>query len=411
MKGESTYHVTNAALSAEAALLFTTAKQALDEDDLKKIEPIVKRIEDWDSVTETALRKFSAPFLYRALSACSTDVIPAATIKGLRRATDLTKLRVLKIAAAQIAFHKSCIDSLKVRHAYIKGIALSQQFHGNYVERFSRDIDVLVDEDRFEEVIFAAADKGYRVIISHQPVKFAGSRNDLKFVARFRRVVELLSADNVQIEVHRRLDKNSLIFDSKRALDTVEPVNLAGVTLQTLNRSLHFTYVCYHHSRHLWSHLHWLADLDLMIKSPRLRDHELRTTADKLGLWPTVEASIEFHKLAFAPKRWQECLGKRGLAFQFLKASLINLSGGLELEYKLRKDSFTRDLMEKNQISSDRLAWNSINIWRSKLSPTNEQYIDFPVPASFFWLYRLQRPISLFAKRVKQFFSHKNVLE
>lgn len=383
----------NASTSAEARLLLASATPFLDDVQSKQIKSLAQQVNDWHFVTETAVRKFSAPYLYQALSEGASGVAPPDAMKKLSEYTKFTNFRSLKIAAAQIAFHKTCIEPTRARHAYVKGIALSLQFDGNFTSRFCRDIDVLVDKRQFEQVILAAAENDYRVILTTKPLKFVASKDDLKFVTKFPSDVGLISPDGVLIEVHRRLDKKDFIFNVEDALSSAVPVTLSGVTMQTLQPSLHFTYVCYHHSRHLWSHLHWLADLDLMLRSGRLNKKSIQASADTVGLAPTTAASIELNSLVSRSEKWHEANEKSDLACDFLQACLMNLNGGKELEYELRSGSFGHDLMSKSQISPDRLKSTRHTVWRSKFHPVLQQYLKRPLPAAFFWLYRVQRAI------------------
>lgn len=389
----------------ESRLLLLTARTKLDSSQLEQVKALTQEISDWDTVTETATKKFSAPYLFSALTALNSATVPQDAMRRLKQVTYYTKLRALKIASAQMAFHKTCIEPNNVRHAYLKGNALSAQFGGNFANRFCRDIDVLVDEQRFEDVVLTAKDLGYRIVLCSKPAKFAESRNDLSFIMRFFGDVGLLSPDGILIEVHRRLDKSSLIFDTNSALESVETVMLLNTAVQTLEPHLHFTYACYHHSRHLWSRLHWIADLDLMIRSKKLDNEYLETTAASIGLDPTVNASIEFHELTLQTNLWKTD-GKDGsLAQKFLAACVLNLSGGLELEFELRKTLVSHDLMTKSQMSPDKMLSATVTNWKSKFHPISSQYTRLPLPSPFFWLYRVQRPFLTWGDRIARFIS------
>ncbi|MEL7065424.1 MAG: nucleotidyltransferase family protein, partial [Bacteroidota bacterium] len=198
----------------------------------------------------------------------------------------------------------------------------------------------------------------------------------------------------------RRLDKKDFIFDVNDALETAEPVKWSGLSMNTLRPDLHFTYICYHHSRHLWSHLHWLADLDLMLRSDKLDHSQIQQTAKQVGLTPTTDASVALHGLLSRPDEWLESPAEQGLEGEFLNACLSNLSGGMELEYELRQHSFGHDLMSKAQISPEHLEATRDTIWRNKFRPILEQYLKRPLPHALFWMYRVQRALVVFRDSV-----------
>lgn len=391
--------------SASSKLLLLSARSRFTDEQLADIDALANRVTDWDFLVETAVRKYSAPYLLKALTKANVKCLPIGVIKRLNEATNFTKLRALKIAAAQLAFHKACIEPICAEHAYIKGVAFSNQFGGDFACRYCRDIDVLVSRESFERVLITAIEKGYRILLSHDPMRYATSQNDLSFVTKFLGDVGLVSADGVLIEVHRRLDKGSILFDTAAALKKTEPVGILGNEVQTLRRDLHFTYLCYHHSRHLWSHLHWLADLDLAAKNGKLDLEQARNTADTLGLRPTLDGSLKFHHLLSQPDEWKELDPMSSLAHRFLDACLMNLQGGLELEFELRSTLFSRDLMAKSQLTSRKLITAILTDWQNKIHPVVSQYVSVPLPPFLFWLYRIQRPFLTLGERLSLTFN------
>ena len=387
-------------IEPEAMLLLATAKVSFRKSELDYLATLIERVSDWDYVVDTADRKFSASYLHRALSNFGNEIVPSGALERLGKSCNYTRVRAMKVASAQIAFHKTCIAPLNVSHAYIKGIALSTQFGGQYSDRLCRDIDVLVDEDQFEEVVLTAFKSGYKVLISPDPLVFATSDNDLKFIAKFPTYAGLIGPEGVLIEVHRRLDKSSLIFNNREALSSAKSIDFAGFTFNTLDEPLHFAYVCYHHSRHMWSRLHWLADINLMLGSNRICKTDLIDTANALGLLPTVEASITLNEFVNDAATAGEKYRPQGLANDFLSACLTNLAGDLALEFELRRELYSHDLMTKSQVSRNKLKSIALANWKDKLRPVPSQYLRNPLPAQLFWLYRIERPFLNLGQKV-----------
>ncbi|MEM6898904.1 MAG: nucleotidyltransferase family protein [Pseudomonadota bacterium] len=402
MTNKQSFNNPKPTLDAESRLLLMTAKPFFDREQVAEIDQLIPEIKDWERVSETAVRKFSAPYLLRALTECASDNVPRATMERLRAFTQFTKLRSLKIAATQIAFHEASVQPENMKYAYLKGTGFSVQFNGDYSERFCRDIDILVEENQFERIIRKASEIGYRVVLSVRPLKFAESRDDFKFVTKFFPDVGLLSPDGYLVEVHRRLSKRNHIFDVEDALKSTESFNLFGASLQTLRKPLHFTYICYHHSRHFWSHLHWLADLDLILRSKHFSREQAKKTADTIGLTPTIDASIRLHELISSLQHLGELNQDHGLASEFLIATLKNLKGGLDVEYELRKGAFKHDFISKDQISPDRVSDVTNQFEKSKFKPLRAHYKKRPIPAPLFWLYRIQARLIWLRERVTQ---------
>ncbi|MEL6756014.1 MAG: nucleotidyltransferase family protein [Pseudomonadota bacterium] len=381
--------------SPEELLLLSTAKLQFDHNELNSIKSLSREVTDWSLVTETAQRKFSATYLHRALLQGASEFVPPEVMSGLAKTSEFTKLRTLRIAAELISFHKSCIEPVDAKHAYLKGIALPLQFNGSYVERYCRDIDILVAEDQFEKVIHEAMRSGYKVLLATEPIKYVATRDDLMFLTKFRTDIGLISPKGTLIEVHRRLDKSNLVFDVDDALDSVSSVKVSNITVKTLRPSLHFAYACYHHSRHYWSHLHWLADLDLMLRSEKFDLGEINQIAETLGLTPTISASISLANVVSNPSIWSDLETEGSLTNKFLRSCLLNLHGDLNLEHEMIKGSFTRDFISEAQISAHRSRGISASSWKKSLDPSLTQYLKRPLPVAFFWIYRLERAMIL----------------
>ncbi|MDJ0922048.1 MAG: nucleotidyltransferase family protein [Henriciella sp.] len=374
----------------EARLLLLTAKTDLSEDQQSEVQALARQVKDWDFFTETAAHKFSATFAHRHLEHYAPDIPPPEIMEKLKGLSRLTGMATLKVTAAQIAFHKACIETTGAQHAYLKGVALSVQYGRNIADRYSRDVDVLVAEKDFDRVIQKAADIGYRILLEHEPLEYAQSAQDIKFVSRYADVVTLLGADFVPIEVHRRMGKLSLNFNLDQVFETAEPIEVSGVPMRTISKALHLVYVSYHHSRHFWSHLHWLADLDSMIRSSDCRRDEVNELADSIGIRPTIDAAFEFHDLISRPSLWDTIDPALEGGSQFLNACLLNLEGGLELEESLRGGMALGDFMSAWQISPGKYNTFWKNSWFRRLRPTSTQYVKRRYPRFLQWIYYLE---------------------
>lgn len=381
-------------LDASARLLVLLAKVVLGEAQKQEARSLAAQIQDWQEFTQIATRKFVVTLAHRHLRACAADLVPALAMECMRLQARATIMSTLRVAAAQIAFHKSCIQRSDARHAYVKGIALARHYYSSVGDRFCRDIDVLVAAKDFAKVIGAAVSSGYRVMIDDED-RFTDDARDIRFLARHADVVTLVGADSIGIEVHRRLDKLSLNFNLELAFTTAHDLDLSGFVGKTLSPTYHFNYICYHHSRHYWSHLHWLADLDAMVRSPDCDRARIEAMADTIGIRPTVDAAFEFQQLISQPGLWGTELSIASGGGQFLKACLINLAGGLDLEIELRAEATFQDFMSAWQISPGRYKGFLFNSWLRRLRPSVTQYFDHKYPSALHWIYSLQNLVAL----------------
>ncbi len=383
---------------ATARLLLLLSKCRLDPEAAQLVRQLAPAVLDWQEFADIACRKFVAPYAYEHLSTHAGDIVPQLVIEKLGQLARLSTMSVLRLQASQARFHADCIVPTRARYAYIKGLALPVQFNEQIGPRFCRDIDILVSEGDFEPVIRKAMAAGYRVVLGFGPLEYAETKKDLDFVLRCIEVVTLFGDDGIPIEVHRRLDKTGLDFEINRAIDQSETILIGDIPVQTLPADLHFVYVCYHHSRHLWSRLHWLADIDMMITSEKFDTRAALTLAEKIGIRPTIEAALEFHTLSSKAFPDLTAPNPSGGA-QFLKACLLNLDGDLELEYELRRGRTLPDFMSAWQVSARRFRSIYLRSLLMRFRPTVTQYRRSRYPKQLFWVYSLQRAFSHLLKR------------
>lgn len=380
---------------ASAKLLLLTTKRSFTADQIIQIRALVLEINNWDFFVETATAKFSIPLAYKALQTYAEDLVPSSALKAMRIRVRRSSMATLAVVGALLNFQKSCLTPSGARYAYIKGPALSSQFGRPYADRFSRDIDVLVDARDIGRLLEACVSAGYHVFIDSHGTKVAHNRKDLNFIARYAPVVLVLSPEGVPIEVHRQLGKMSVAFDVRNAIENSEEVQLNGILIRTLEKNLHFVYVCYHHARHFWSHLHWLSDIDIIINSSEFEEHSALSLASEIGIRPTIEATINFHYITSHPEEWHELDFDTGKNVVFLKACLANLEGGLELEYALRANKTLGEFIAPWQISRGRYFSLWRKSWENRLRPSVAQHLRYSFPPYLHWMYRVQNLFGL----------------
>lgn len=388
---------------AEAKLLLLTARVEITDAQAARAKELAAQVTDWDYYIDTSAKKFSITYSYRHLKAYASELVPEPAMSRMRRLAKHSGITSLKIAAAQITFHKTCIAPLDVRYVYMKGVALSQQFDREIADRFSRDVDILVEEKSFRRVVLSAVEQGYQLMLDQEPLEFATTRQDVAFIARHAEVATLIGSDGIHIEVHRRLGKLGLKFDLNEILNNAEHVELLGTRIKTIPKATHFIYICSHHSRHFWSRLHWLADLNAMATTFQDDRDEIIQKAEVIGIGPTISAAFEFNELAPHPDQWDLTETAPAGGQQFLKACLINLNGGLEIEQELRTKLALGDFMADWQVSNTRHSSLWRNTWGRRLRPNIQQYKKRKLPAALHWVYYLENASLLWTNVLNRF--------
>jgi len=256
----------------------------------------------------------------------------------MRSVSRVQVLGSLQIEATLLQLLSDCLAPVGARHAFFKGMPLAHRYFNTPVTRPCRDIDVLIEPKAASEIVRRALELGY------VPLEDVGQGKWARALWVRRRTVYAMRAPNgVLVEFHRSLDHGVGRFDVQRMLSRAELMDFRGQTLSVLHTSDLFTYICMHHTRHFWSHLHWYADLDAMIRHPLLDPIEVRDVAARARLVSTIDACLQLDGYARSGD-WPEPLSaKRGAGEALLARSVDCLEGGREREDALRPSRLSND--------------------------------------------------------------------
>lgn len=379
-----------------AATLLLLSREALTEDDLTLASERLARIRDGKQLLQLAYEKFSLPFVAKHLSTIRPHWFAPAMVQAhLQQMT----LQTLRVAGAQVKFHRACIIPIKARHAYFKGLTIGAQYYGDLGLRFSRDVDLMVHRTHIRDVIALAQKNGYLLIDDAGSHKELTSPRDVDAVLRYQRVFNLVSPEGVLIEVHEKIDKDQNIFNENKMIWQAEPLAIQTVPMNVFPHALHFVFVAYHCARHSWSSLHWLADMDAMYRHPSFDAIAVREAAKALGLETLVQASIAFVEKS---KRLPANLSEDDRVDAILNLCVLNLEGGLEIEGRIRAHhthyGLPFDWMMTSQLKRKIL----FNRLRGRLRPNYESYSEMPLPPSLQWIYLITAPFSKILRRTRR---------
>jgi hypothetical protein len=379
---------------ATAKLLLLLARDVLPERLASTAHHLCEEVSDWDEFFRLSANNASLPFVYKHLFALKPKPVPHAWMVEARLLAIGRTIRVQKLTAAMTAFHHQCIAPVNASHVYMKGPALAQQFYEDPALRSCSDIDILVSESDYAKVAQLAFDKGYRFLLDPTVGSFVTSADDLSFIIRYADVISMFDQDNMHIELHRYIEKTTPIFPVSRIMAEAQQVTLGRATIQTLSTAWHFVYITYHHSRHFWSRLHWVADLHALMSHPTFKREEVLKLANEVGLLPTVQAAIELSRLTVQPEEWPANLGKTPGGI-FLDACLRGLPGDSAFELESWDAMFLFDFGDQWQFDSKRkfIFWGQSALRR--LQPTVDQYLQNPRPRSMEWLYAVENMSAL----------------
>jgi len=164
------------------------------------------------------------------------------------------------------------IDVIKVLHdnkiefLIFKGIILSKILYGDFYNRGSIDIDIIVlNEKEIFKIIDILKKRNFFLknnkVLKNKLFKY--------FYLKAKNSIQLFSKQyNVSIDLHYRLFGNRIFTANiyKTFVNNKSSFDLFGYKVQTLSAEYHFLFTCVHSSIHCFKRLLWIYDVYMFIK-------------------------------------------------------------------------------------------------------------------------------------------------
>ena len=251
---------------SEQQLCFSLLSWCLQPDaDNEAFFLLRDRIQQWDVFIELVRWHRVAALAWQRLSPLSEQLPPAVaeSVQQMARNTAMQSLKLtheLKRVSALLQLHQ-------IEFVVLKGPPLAQQLYGNPGLRFSKDIDILVQEKDVERANTLLSGHSYlRVFPPLDFPEVAMSRYkefSKDYVYRHR-------DSGSELELHWRFNNNPHLLE----LDVFEPFRhitsckLAGMELPVLSSTHQALYLMTHAARSSWGRLSWLTDIAALLRAP-----------------------------------------------------------------------------------------------------------------------------------------------
>jgi hypothetical protein len=210
------------------------------------------------------------------------------------------------------------------------------------------------------------------------------SRRDLEIACRYNAVTTVISPTGVRVELHRVIDSKGHIFNPRDLLAKAELFPINGVSYCILPAPTLFVYICYHHSRHKWARLHWVADLDAVQRHASFNQQAVETFASDLGLLTTVRASLDLHQVCSSSNPYAiELKTPAHRSMQDACLQSIACQEYISAAHGPRADAFDN--------------WCILFRYLAivSLCPTYADYKTMPLPKAWHGIYYLTRPLRM----------------
>ena len=375
-------------INSELRLLLLFSRLKLNDAQVAAALSLCNEVEDWEAVCHAARDRFILPVVYRHLRRLEPPSLSAEQLALMKQQVMAQYRHDLNVIASLAEIHQELLESLDIPYVTFKGPSLAVSYYDEPAMRFSRDIDILVPRERMAELLARALSSGYKPL---DPQGLADDSVSLAFVARHQKVITLLSPRGVAIEFHSRIDNIGTVYDSRALIDVAEKARVGSAEVSVMPTDELFVYICWHHTKHFWSRLHWLVDLDAIQRHPSFDRGKALACAERHGLRATVEVCLQMADL----------LGSPGFEPSGHHDERLNELLMLSLEAMQNDDAFEHELSSRKptpdfafQWQTDRthrLRWQLMG-WLRIFRPSYADYHEWPLSPRWHWVYRPLRP-------------------
>jgi len=254
--GEGT-HSMKKNMSVELQLLLTIIGEGALAEKQQSIRSVVSRI-DWNIFLLLASEHRVYPRVANVFNQLDCN-IPLHVMETLNQKTLRNTLKMLKLTAAM---ERVCYE-LSQNHIQVlvlKGPVLAEALYGDFSQRTSKDIDILVSGHHFEKAQQVLLQLGYQPD-EEIPILLTS------VIRRHHHLGYTHPLTGVQVELHWRMSadvykepKFTELWERRR--ETVK----TSIPVYFLGHDDLFVYLISHGARHGWFRLRWLADIERMIQ-------------------------------------------------------------------------------------------------------------------------------------------------
>jgi hypothetical protein len=245
----------------ENELILCCARREVDAE----LRRLLKKAINWDYVFATAQAHGLLPLLHKHLTSVAGDLVPGHFLSRLKRESVANSQNVLHLIGKQLRVYKLFKEN-RIPVALFKGPLLAQMAYGEISLRQAGDIDLLIERRHFDRARSLLESLGYEMFPRLTPAQLGSHLNNHCEIQFMRD--EWFTV----VDLHWELAPRSFVFKVKaeEVMSRLQPVSLAGTTVETFSDEDLVLYQAMHGAKHLWRRLEWITSLAESIRSSPL---------------------------------------------------------------------------------------------------------------------------------------------
>lgn len=251
---------------------------------------------DWEKFVRVATRQRVIGLAHDGLKRARVAV-PGAIAKAIAEAAS-AQLRQNLIFAGEVVRIQRAFDEHKLAVTFFKGVPTAIDIYGDIAIRHSKDLDLLVSQDRMALAEWILETLGYRRVAP--PAGIGSARVQTLLLMGKDFVYAHKDNPSLEVELHWRLFNNAEFMrtlagaGSRRSYPALD-----NVCLTTFSNDDQFAYLCAHGGSFAWCRLKWLADIGALLsrEEPRSLRRLYESAAERGAARPAAQAILLCRRL------------------------------------------------------------------------------------------------------------------
>jgi hypothetical protein len=353
---------------------------------------------DWNSFLRFAVYHETFPVLYPLLLKLNEEQswTPDFVMNRLKTLYVRNTMEMLHLRGELERMNKLFTDE-GVRSLVLKGPVLADMLYGDISARTSGDLDILVAKKDWDKSVHVLLEAGY--VLGEQ---YEDAGDVLKNTERKTHHISYVHpGKNVEIELHWSLNPDTVIEPSFDDLWSRRQKSTLSKFIYTLGNEDMFVYLILHGTRHAWTSLRWILDIDRMLGRflnwNRVCQFFAESKSTVLGGKAIILASNLLGSLlpeeAYAMTQNPKAYRLAQIVTLFIREEVVLFPKPEKKEIAVAYNRYLLSTMTLKQ---------KLLYVTNKLYPSTKDMMVLPLPKSLHFLYFPLRPFLWFWRQVKR---------
>lgn len=261
-------------LSAELNLLIDCCKIKLGTKAVEQLDfEIISQI-NWNKFIELTSNHRLFTLVNKVLGN-NTDILPAEIKEEISRKSG-KNLKLMMRLAGELKLVHALFASNNIKFTSLKGPLMVIQFYGNFSDRQTRDLDILVSENDVEPAIRALQKIGYDL----QDTYFLKNPEKKSLYFKRENHVRLSHHEKkTMIELHWAVSKYFTTIKTESLFENAINLDFSGDQFITLNAADYLVYLSIHGVYHQFELMFWLVDIAQVLSNSKIGVDEILARA------------------------------------------------------------------------------------------------------------------------------------